>query len=356
LDPRARRLTLEAVAASPRNPRPWLTVAALAVTGLLGWFVYLPGLYQLAVAACRALFPWYTWYEPYWERAIEVQLWGTWLPLPAALVGTYAVLRHLSPRFVKALRAPPRSGWRKVLPRLGWGLLTLATLPSAAALAVTLAVPVMAFGPGYYTTSGRHLQRQSCSHCHNPHRPFHFFRPPEQWATTVHRMRTLEGAPIDEHQEERIATYLASRCSHTDGWMFRARCLRCHDRDALEATPRSAEEWALVVDRVSHLSPSAYRPDWKRQLVAHTADELAEGEAPQDKLAFEIRCGACHELSLALRTADAEATVRSMLDKVASDVTEAERAAIVQYVTGAPRDPDELRALFPHDAPVEVPW
>ncbi len=350
----------------PRRLYPWpLSLAALLAAAVLTYTVYYPATYVLAVAACRAVFPWYVWYEEYWHAAHDIQRWVTLTPLPFAGIATFAALRWLAARFVRRWRP---AGARGVL-RVGvWSsrvLLGVVALPSGVALAAAMILPALAFGPGYHTTGGKRLQRSSCSHCHSPYRPFHFFRPPEQWERTVYRMRTLEGAPVDEDDGDRIARYLASRCSYTDAWMFRAKCLRCHDQEQLEATARSAGEWAALVDRTARLSPYAYRQDWLDQVHRHAASELAApAPSPEvsDKVAFEQNCGRCHYLSTAAdmppRPGSVEPVVREMAAKVPGAIDDEQQAAVRRYLQGdrpAVDDPG-FAAAFPHDRPVEVPW
>ena len=323
-------------------------VALLVVRALL-----VPAVYVVAVAVCRAIFPWFTWQEEYWEIAIQTQVWAVWLPMPALFAALFLVTRVLVRLVVKRWRPTGKRGWPA---RLGYALGGVLLLPSLAALVAVLTIPAMAFGPGYYTTGGKRLQRNSCSDCHSPYRPFHFFRPPHQWQTTVDRMRQLEGAPIDEDQGEQIAAYLSSRLSYTDGWMFRARCLRCHDRDQLEATPRPQEEWERIIDRAALTSPYAFRPDWTAQLVQYTADTLAdEAAADPDKGLYESRCGRCHELGLAAESTSPE-TLTRMAGKVPGAITEGELEAIGSYLSTAPVDDEAWSSMFPHDEPMEVEW
>ena len=353
-------------AARFRRLYPWpLTLAALMAATALTYTVYYPATYVLAVAACRALFPFYVWYEEYWHAAHEIQRWVTLAPLPFSLIATTVGLRWLAARAVARWRP---GGARGAL-RIGvWsvrGVLAAVALPSGLALAGALLLPALAFGPGYHTTRGKRLQRTSCSHCHSPYRPFHFFRPPEQWDRTIHRMRTLEGAPVDEAQGEKIARYLSSRCSYTDAWMFRAKCLRCHDHEALEAAPRTAGEWRVIVERAARMSPYAYRQDWLDQVVRYSAAELAVPAAEAspghaDRLVFEQRCGACHYLSTAAgvpaRPAEVEPVVREMAAKVPGRMTADELAAVRRYLEGTRPEVVAGDGTFPHDHAVEVPW
>ena len=81
-----------------------------------------------------------------------------------------------------------------------------------------LTVPALSHGAGYYLTGGGSLQRDKCSRCHSPYRPFHFIKTPALWKTTVNRMRRLEGAPIDDEEQARITRYLVATAALKDGW------------------------------------------------------------------------------------------------------------------------------------------
>ncbi len=352
--------------AAPRRLYPWpLTLLALALAAMLTYAVYSPATYVLAVAACRALFAWFVWYEAYWHFAEDFQRWATLAPLPFAFLGTFWGLRWLAARGMRGWRPGGARGLLRVGIWTGRIVLGAVALPSGVALAAALLLPALAFGPGYHTTGGKRLQRASCSHCHSPYRPFHFFRPPEQWDRTVHRMRTLEGAPIDEEEQERIARYLSSRCSYTDAWMFRAKCLRCHDRQTLEARPRSGGEWEAIADRAARLSPYAYRQDWLEQVKRHAVEELAVpvdppplGDLTESKLTFERHCGPCHYLDTAASTPTAEfdRVVREMADKVPGRMSDEEVVGIVRYLREHRPADGEWATAFPHDHLVEVDW
>ena len=351
-----------------RGPYPLLlSLAALVVSGLITLFVLAPELHILGVASFRAAFVWFTWYGDVFHWAGQFLPVAPWIPVPFVLVAVMLVLRRLVVAVVRRWRPPVRSGGRPLWVRAIQVVVGLPLLASGLGLAVLLLVPALSHGSGYFLTPGGSLQRDRCSKCHSPYRPFHFIKTKELWKTTVSRMRRLEGAPIDDQQEARIVSYLQSHAALSDSWIFRAKCLRCHDRGTITAHPRSAEEWRLLMGRVSRISPYAFRKDWRRQLERYAGQELAtvppaSGTAGakqlQAKLAFERVCGHCHELSLAL-AADAKepaALVRRMVRKVPSLATEGDVGLIHGFLRQRPTEAKKLKSLFPHDAKVWPTW
>lgn len=352
---------------SPRQRYPMpVTLAAAALAALLSWWLYLPELYTLCVTACRAIFPWFTWYDRYHELAEEILEYGPWAALPVPVVLTFLASRAVAARARPAWRpVDHRSRLRRWLPR---GLVALALAPSAAALAALLILPLLSHGSGYYLTGGGATQRRVCSACHNPNRPYHFLKTGELWQVTVKRMRQLEGAEMSDGEAAQIVRYLAARTAYRDAWIFRARCLRCHDEQSLRGRPRAAGEWRQIIRRVARVSPFAHRLDWRKQLeqyaaqhLAAPADRLPAGAA--DKLLFEAACDGCHELGVSFdaspRVGSVESFVGRMVGKVPSMASADEQRRIISYIRGvrATSPPaSQLKALFPHDQPLEVTW
>jgi len=330
-------------------------------SGLLTGFVFLPELYILSVTTFRALFAWFTWYGSVFEAAQEFLRHAPWIPVPYVWVATAIVLRRLAGLALPAF-GPSRAARRRPLwVRLALGLVALCLLPSALGLFVLLTVPAMSHGVDYYTTTGGGLQRDRCSRCHSPYRPFHFIKSAELWRTTVHRMRRLEGAPINDEEEAAIVSYLTAKAAYTDSWVFGAKCLGCHREGKIDTRPRTAAEWQMIIDRVSRVSPYAYRLDWKRQLERYATDNLASTALPtprrRAKIAFERVCGGCHSLSRSMRAGkDSAATVDRMLRKVPPRAAAGDRALILNYLEQSPPGAEGQRSLFPHDSPLEVSW
>ena len=345
----------------PRGYPLWLTLASYVASGLLTFFVLLPELYILSVTTFRALFAWYTWYGNVFEGAQEFLRYAPWIPAPYVWVVTALVLRRLAALALPSWGQPGAARRRPLWSRLVLGLVALCLLPSALGLFVLLSVPAMSHGLGYYLTTGGWLQRDRCSKCHSPYRPFHFIKTAELWRTTVRRMRWLEGAPIDDDQEAAIVSYLQAKAAYTDSWVFRAKCLGCHRQGKIDARPRTAEEWRLIIHRVSRVSPYAYRLDWKRQLERHATRSLAASTPPspgtRGKIAFERVCGGCHSLGRALRAGETPgATVDRMLRKVPPRARAGDRSLILEYLKKPPADRATLESLFPHDRPLEMSW
>lgn len=346
----------------PRGPYPiWLTLASLAASGLLTWFVFAPELYILSVTTFRALFAWFTWYGTVFESAQEFLAHAPWVPVPYVWVVAALGLRRLAALALPSCNRPQEKPRQPLWSRIGKGLVALGLLPSALGLFVLLYVPAASHGWSYYFTTGGGLQRDRCSKCHSPYRPFHFIKSADLWRTTVNRMRRLEGAPIDDEQQAAIVSYLTAKAAYTDAWVFRAKCLGCHRQGTIQTRPRSAREWHLIIDRVSHVSPYAYRLDWKKQLKRHARSALADGGAlsprRQAKVTFEGVCGGCHSLRRAVRAGkDPGPIVDRMLRKVPARSSTADRVQILRYLEEPPKEGEEHESLFPHDGPLEVTW
>lgn len=343
-----------------------LSLACVLASGLFTVLVLAPEFYLLSVTTVRAMFVWFTWYDEVFYDAQRFLSLAPWVPLPFLMVTIALALRRATVTLVRRWRPPPRPALTtrsKVLR----GLLVLALLPSALGLAALLSIPAMSHGVAYYTTTGGALQRDRCSRCHSPYRPFHFIKSAELWKTTVRRMRRLEGAPIDDQQQRKIVAYLTAKASLTDGWIMRAKCLRCHSQGSITAQPRTAAEWRLIIGRVSRISPYAYRLDWRAQLERYARQRLSTpppapgtpaAQQLQDRLAFERVCGHCHTLATALDfpPAQTRSMVRRMLRKVPSLASAADEQAMLRFLQQPPRGKAAINKLFPHDQPVRPSW
>jgi len=339
----------------------------LAVSVAITVFVLAPELYILSVTSVRALFVWLTWYGDVFVWATEFLTYAPWVPVPAVIFLVFILLRRLLVELVRRWRPPLREGGRPWWVRGVQVLLGVPLLASGLALAALLVLPALSHGGGYYTTGGGGLQRDKCSRCHSPYRPFHFIKTEELWKITVNRMRRLEGAPIDDGEQARITDYLVAKAALKDDWIFRAKCLRCHGRGEITRSGRTAEEWELIIGRVARTSPYAFRADWRNQLERYAARELSipspeagskEADELRDKITFERVCGSCHELasSLGLEPGRREAVVRRMLGKVPTAADEAEREALMRFLKRTPISAKEERELFPHDMRVWPLW
>jgi len=341
------------------------SIVALALSGLLTWFVHVPLVYVMATIVCREIFPWFVWYEQYLYLAGRIMGEAIWLPIPFLFIITFYLVRRLLGCFVGSWRKPAKPAWyKKIIP----AIVILAAVASAVVSAPMFLINAVYFvrtGPGFE----RGLQREKCSVCHSPYRPYHFIKAPESWRVTVTRMRNLEGAEVSEQEAEKIIGYLQRKLSFSDAWLFRAKCLRCHNQKQITATARTAEEWELIVQRMSRVSPYAFRNEWSRQLNRHTAANLAvepppadspEGTAKQNKILFERKCGACHELGLALTSEatgeDAVALVERMAAKAPAVIAQNHVAPLAETLATLLRERGSLITLFPHDKKIEVAW
>jgi cytochrome c5 len=181
------------------------------------------------------------------------------------------------------------------------------------------------------------------------------------WRATVRRMIERNEAPVSEQDGERIIDWLTDYRSFSDGWMFRARCERCHGRQHLREVPRTAEEWSWIVRRVSWISPFAFRADQQEQVDRYVRAELAspepqpgsaEAEEQEQRLLLQRSCNPCHSISLILEEGaldDVETMIRRMARKN-PDVLPPDRVDdLVEAVLAVPTDEEAFRRAFPHD-------
>jgi len=332
------------------------TLAAAA----LSYFVYLPACYSLAAAARRAIFAWFNWYDLFFEWAEILFLPLVWAPLPFLFLATLYLGHRVARRLFGALSAKP--GW---LRRTAFWLVTiLLALPSATALFAVLAVDAACYGPGLSPTviHGAWLQARRCDGCHAGSLPLNVIRTPERWDEIVTRMRAVNGAPISEKQGVKVAAFAQLRGSYRDRWLMRAKCGRCHGLSDLDDTPRVAEEWNDIIDRVARTAPLSYRADWMAQLKRYAARRLtvSADEDSRSRAAFANHCGDCHSLTLVLDPVmdgdGRDAVLRRMAEKRTGRPHAEDLPAIGDYLDTLPHDPDVFGRLFPHDAPVELSW
>jgi len=341
------------------------TVAALGLSLVLAWQVFLPLTYALFILARRAVFPWVTWYEGFFQKVDQTFLYAVWLPLPLLVLGSTLLLRRLIGALIKPWARRPAAQVRRLLRWSAGALAALIMLPSGAVLGALLVVDLQWYGPGITptTVAGALLYRTRCTSCHSSDNviPLCIIRGPDRWEPIVRRMRSSRGVTLTDGQARKVVAFLKLRGSYSDAKLFEAKCLRCHDRKLLMASPRSAEEWALIIRRKARISSSAFRKDWQAQLVRHSEQALARPPAPAQqrtigtKVLFEKKCGTCHTLDLA-RQHPSAAVLQRMAHKVQDLITARDLQAIAPYARALPKEQAALDRLFPHDQPVEVQW
>jgi hypothetical protein len=310
----------------------------------------------LAVGTITEAWPWLLWGEPYLELA-ERMYFGArpamWVA--TSIVGWFAFGWLLTPRVAK-----PGPLWRRGL-RFAFGVPGLVVLLIACSvLAGPAAVGAVRLGRTFPPRSDAVIQ-DNCGKCHSPYRPQHFIKTEDHWRRTVKRMRERNGAKMSDKTAERAIQWLSDYRSFDDGWMFRAKCLRCHGEHHLREMDRTEEEWNWIVDRVAWLSPFAYRVDQRDQIKRHLATSLAKpapAEGSPKRKAWRMRvelanaCNPCHSIGLILEDGaldNAEDMVRRMSEKdpdlVPPDKVEEYSKALLDL----PQDEDEFWRLFPHD-------
>lgn len=316
--------------------------------------------YWLTVGTITEAWPWQLWGEPYLELAREML--ATALPYIYYLVlvaGFWAVGWLLKP--------PPEQ--RRLPARLAIGgpraLVGLAAIAATLVLSPALAINSVRLVRNWPPRTD-HVLRENCATCHSPYRPQHYIKSRDMWRRTVRRMVERNGAPVDDATAERAIRWLQDYRSFSDGWMFRAKCERCHHRTHLLETPRTAEEWTWIIERVGWLNTFAFREEQRRQLERYTAEALsaqppAEGtperEALDARIELQRSCNPCHSISLVLEEGALD-DVRAMLERMSyknPDLVPPDRIdALIEIVEGLPDDEETLSELFPHDVLMEL--
>jgi len=343
---------------------PAVNLISLAISALLVPLAFAPACYVLALNASRAILPWFFWYDRYYVVAEFLIQKGFLIPLPFCFLVAFFAIRYLLSRVAPSSRKlEARPGIRAVQ----WAtriLIALVMIPTGIAFFAFFGLSVAAFGNPFPTPTTL-MQKNRCSKCHSPYRPFHFVKSADQWSVTVNRMQHVNGAKLSDEEVARLAAYVASKASISDQWLFRAKCLRCHGKDNIKAKPRSAEEWALIVERVARNSPYAFRADWREQLKKHLAEHYAapfpapaaQAKELNAKLGFERSCGACHALALSRKQhEDALALVERMRLKAPSVFSRDESAPLTEYLETLPEEDAAFSEMFPHDKLVEIAW
>ena len=315
--------------------------------------------YWLTVGTIVEAWPWQFWGEPYIEFTNEMLSEGLRRTYAFVLIGAAGALGLL-------LRSIARPGpvWVRTaaaLPALVSGVLLAGSL---AALTPQLLVNSVRLARTFPPRTDAVLV-ENCGHCHSPYRPQHYVRSKEMWARTVHRMVERNGAPVPPEDAAKIIDWLGDYRAFSDGWMFRAKCERCHHRTHLTETARTAEEWHWIITRVGWLNPFAFREDQVAQLRRYTAQHLADPDPPggspaaeglATRLELQRSCNPCHGLSLILEEGaldDTRAMVERMSAKNPTLVPPDRIDPLTRAVDALPRDAVELGRMFPHDVLLE---
>ncbi|MCZ7582620.1 MAG: hypothetical protein M5R36_04385 [Deltaproteobacteria bacterium] len=160
-----------------------------------------------------------------------------------------------------------------------------------------------------------------------------------------------------------------NRASYSDKWLYRAKCLRCHDDRELRRAKYTAVEWEQIVERVSRRQVYAFRTEWKRQINRYLRENLAvepppegtpERERRETKISFEMRCGVCHSLDILVRPRTFEETDAEMVErmrlKAPSLISYDEVRRLTDFVGAVPQDLEKFQEMFPHDRKLEISW
>ncbi len=314
----------------------------------------------LTIGTIVEAWPWQLWGEPYLQFADSMLTEHLREIYFLVLVAGFAGLGSL-------LRPPPRR--RSVAGRVLFGgpALVSSALGIAALLVLSPALAISSVRVvRTWPPRTDHLLVKRCSTCHSPYRPQHYIKPPEMWRATVRRMIERNGAPVGDEDAEAIIAWLQDYRAFDDGWMFRAKCERCHHRTHLLETPRTAEEWSWIVQRLRWYNGFAYREDQQIQAARYAAEHLSvapppegspERDALETRLELQRSCNPCHSISLVLEEGaldDARAMIERMSKKNPDLVPEDRIDALTAAVKALPKDEAGFWPLFPHDVLMEL--
>lgn len=342
---------------------------AVFALGLGCWAVFaMPASHALAMWAQVEAYAWIQWADNIPVVMDDLRLRGPGVLLPGlVLAGALSLWVSLRPPADDSRGSRPR-WWRRAR-RVAWSAVLLIVLVAAAPAGGIFTLHGSRIGGA----EGLGVFEETCGQCHLRSRPLYFVKTPVEWRTTVERMRTFEGAPIDEAEAEAVGDLLCGMRSFSDAWTFRTRCQRCHREGVRGWGERSAEDWERVVGRMARWSPHYYRPQVRDQVVDHLvrtrSDEAATlGLDPavyRSSMALDQACSPCHSVS---RAADRAAALepdarRELLLRMGAKRSEPWGAAELETLATtyeALLADEELRArLFPHDLPAtegDLPW
>ena len=360
-----RRLGLD----NPLSGAGWLPRTGMFALALGTWAVFaMPASHALAMWAQVEAYPWIQWADHVPVVMDDLRTRAPGVVLPALIVLGAALALF-------ALRRPgqPSGGGepspRRWIGRAAWSCVVLGVaLSSAPAWGI-----FVLHGSRIGTARGLGVFEDTCGQCHLRSRPLFFVKTPAEWRTTVDRMRTFEGAPIDEDQGEAVGDFLCGMRSYSDAWTTRTRCQRCHRGGSRGWEDRPEEDWDRVVDRMARWSPHYYGEPVRRQIVDHLVRTRGDEDATLGLSGEEYRaytdldraCSTCHSLGRAAERAAAltpesrwELLLR-MADKRDPPWSSAELEALDQAYEALLADPALRERLLPHDLPAtegDLPW
>jgi len=329
----------------------------------LTWFLFFHLSYAAWTTLRHAAFPWFTWYDTYFDIAEDYLLPAVWSSLPCLWLMAALLLRRLMALVFRRWGARPavevRRFWR-IAARLVTGIVLLASGgPLAAALALNLGF----YGPelSMDAVRGATIVESRCGSCHAPVVPLAYRRKPELWGAVVNRMRTRRKVKLTDGEARQITAYLELRAAYSDRQLFLAKCQRCHF--GVGDTNRSGDEWAMIIQRAARVSPFAFPDDWKEQLTRHARVALSSGVKPvgeqKTRLRFQQVCGRCHSLARARSVKKGDRIIqllRRMAAKEQGALAPGDIAGMALFIGRIPEVGDGFRQMFPHDRPVEVTW
>ncbi|MDP7112864.1 MAG: hypothetical protein QGH45_12920 [Myxococcota bacterium] len=365
----AYRLTRRWGLANPLGRPGWVPAAALCAVSMVCWHLFaMPAAHALAVWAQVEAFAWIQW-------ADNVPAVMDWLRLEGpryALIGidvtgALGLLLALALRGGETGAAPVR--WRMWARRALTVTVVVAGLVAAAPAGSVFVV----HGGRIGTATGMGVFADTCGQCHVRSRPLFFVKTPAEWRTTLARMRSLEGAPLDEEEAEQVLAFLCGMRSFSDRWIFRTRCQRCHRGGTGSWGDRPVEDWARVVDRMARWSPHYYRPQIREQLVSHlertrSAPDATlglDGDTYRSFASLDAACSPCHSVArqasrvVGLSADERRELLQQMERKRPVPWSAAELETLAAAYDQLLADEALRTRVLPHDRPVsqgELPW
>jgi hypothetical protein len=312
----------------------------------------------LSLMVCVEGFHWIEWQRDINPFVDDVLRIGPALAGPGLAVGAVLLVRR-----VLGIRSSRRRG---LAPLVGRALLSTAVV--ATLLPMTLVFAAASPQISRSNAPGRAVFEAKCGGCHFRSLSLSFTKTPNEWRSTVDRMKTKTGA-ISDTDADLIAAFLGENRSTGPYHVLRTRCLRCHGSTHTTWEKRPEQQWTDMVHRMGRWSP-AYFPlteqaRLSQELSERYGDDMATvGESKEDWDRFaELadRCQDCHSVSWnsdRFRDADFDET-RRMVVRMSTKLVEPLKPDEIDRFTQDYRDlmadPERFDRLFPHDRPIPTP-
>jgi len=341
-----------AVAAWILRPPVRRAVAALVAAAATVFFIY-PLFRKTDLYPVKYLPAWFYFFK---QQNLPALVLNYLLPVFDAALAFFWLAWGGSALFARARRwflGGRSKRIKKPWPRrfaLAWKTaLVLLSLPPAALFAVAF----------FHEASGgfSRAYTNACSECHLARRPLAFVRSRPAWAATVERMRAKNPAGLTEKQARAALEYLEHTRSWTGRELFLIKCRYCHDPPRA-GTPRSADDWRRVLDRLSRFNSFFLTEIQADEVLDYLRNSpLTSSESPEadeSRVFFEQTCVACHSLDVVLDPELPEGEWGDLLARMAQKapgVLDPEKAAgLEDWIRAMRGDPERFGHLVPHNS------